>query len=76
MSCSLKLMAQLGSLKLIVILEGVGAWHVAHYFNEFYPESTVSWTFIWMMLWLILATSQLALFVWHVRRMEHNTADS
>ena len=76
MSYSLKLMAQLGSLKLIVILEGVGAWHVAKYFNEFYHESTVSWAFIWMMLWLILATSQLALFVWYVRRMEHNIADS
>lgn len=58
----------LATLKFTIILEGIGAWYLGQLFEQIYAGSGAPWTPIWIMLWLALATCQLALFIWYMSR--------
>lgn len=63
-------MIKLATLKFTIILEGVGAWHLGQLFERIYAGSPAPWPAIWIMLWLVLATGQLALFIWYMSRAD------
>ena len=66
-------MVWLGSLKVTIILEGVGAWYVSQYLNRLFGSISISWEMVCMMVWLGLGVCQLGLFIWHVKRSEKPT---
>ncbi|MCY4380233.1 MAG: hypothetical protein OXC40_01505 [Proteobacteria bacterium] len=61
MKSPLKLMVLLASLKFSIIVEGIMAWYLAGYLEQYYPG--YFWEVICILLWLVLACCQLYLFI-------------